>query len=75
MGCRRGNVKNVTVDQIPTELGMPKKGFVHEAVQGRAEAEGVRISTALAEAAGLLLQVSRAAGPGTAAAGKQTWRN
>lgn len=76
MGCRRGNVKNVTVDQIPTELGMQKKkGFVDEAVEGRAAAEGMRINTALAEAAGVLLQVSRAAGPGTAAAGKQTWRN
>lgn len=80
VGCRRGNVKNVTVDQIPTELGMQdekkkKKGFVDEAVEGRAEAEGMRINTALAEAAGVLLQVSRAAGPGTAAAGKQTWRN
>lgn len=44
-------------------------------LEGRAEAEGMRINTALAEATGVLLQVSRAAGPGTAAAGKQTWRS
>lgn len=69
MGCRRGNVKNVTVDQIPTGLGIQRKGFVDEAV------EGMRISTALAEAPGVLVQVSRAAGAGTEAAGKQTWRN
>lgn len=75
VGRRRGNVKNVPVDQIPTELGMQKKGFVDEAAEGRAAAEGMRINTALAEATGVLLQVSRATGPGTAAAGKQTWRN
>lgn len=63
------------LNKYPLGLGMQKKGFVDEAVEGRVEAEGMRISTALAEVTGVLLQVSRAAGPGTVAAGKQTCRN
>ena len=44
-------------------------------LEGTAEAEGMMMSVALAEATGVLLQFSRATGPCTAAAGKQSWRN
>jgi len=44
-------------------------------LEGTAEAEGMRMSVALPEATGVLLQFSRATGPGTVVAGKQAWRN
>lgn len=39
-------------------------------LEGTAKAEGMRMSVALAEPAAVLLQFSRATGPGT---GKETW--
>lgn len=64
-GCRRGNITDSTTDQILTELQMQMR-----LLEGTAKAQGMRISAALAEGTGVLLQFSRATGPGRATAGK-----
>lgn len=40
VGCRRGNVKNVTVDQIPTELGMQKTSSMVRLLRGELKQRG-----------------------------------
>lgn len=73
---KRQYYRYIAVEQIPTELQMEKKrASLMRLLEGTAEAGGMRMNVALAEAIGVLVRFSRATGPGTVAAGKQTWRN